>query len=312
MPFLQLIRWKNLLIIVMTQLLVWACVVWPLGPAVLTPVNVSLVALSTVLIAAAGYIINDYFDNKIDAINKPGKVVLGKQIPRKRAIIYHSMLNGVALVLAAIVARQARHYEWLAVQAGCTLLLWLYSTRFKRQLITGNVVVALLTSLTIITLIIYEPKLHYFFRGMVFEQTGDGVWLLNPAWLLIYYTAFAFLLTWMREIVKDMEDMEGDADQGCVTVPIKWGLQSAGRFAQVLGVITLMCLLSSGIRLLNSDHKIMGIYILAVVVPALAVWIYRLNRRYTKEHYHKSSSQLKVIMVLGLGSLVVNIVASLL
>ncbi len=310
MAWLQLIRWKNLLIIFLTQFLVWVCVIRPVGPEVLNLVNFCCITLSTMLIAAAGYIINDYFDNKIDAINKPEQVVLGKTIPRKQAIIYHSILNGIALLLAACVAWGAKHFEWLLIQACCTLLLWYYSTKFKRQLITGNVVIALLTALTIITLIIYEPKLHYFLKGLVFEETGNGIYLLNPAWLLIGYALFAFLLTWMREIVKDMEDMKGDADQGCMTIPIKWGLSVAARFTQVLGLITVICLLVSGIRLINSDRMSMGWYLLVAVVPPLLIWIATLNRKYTVEHYHTASRRLKIIMVLGLGALIVSIILS--
>ncbi|MFI5196348.1 MAG: geranylgeranylglycerol-phosphate geranylgeranyltransferase [Chitinophagales bacterium] len=310
MPWLQLIRWHNLLIIFLTQFLVWVCVILPIKPEVLNLVNFCCITLSAMLIAAAGYIINDYFDNKIDAVNKPGKVVLGKTIPRKQAIIYHSVLNAIALLLAGYVAWRAGHYEWLLIQVGCTLLLWYYSVKFKRQLITGNIVVALLTSLTIITLIIYEPGLHRFFNDPVFERTGSGVYQLNRSWLLIGYAIFAFLLTWMREIVKDMEDMKGDSDQGCVTMPIKWGLSAAARFTQVLGIITVICLLTFGIRLLHSDRQIIGYCLLIVVTPPLIIWIITLNRKYTKEHYHNASRKLKIIMVLGLCSLIVNLLLS--
>jgi 4-hydroxybenzoate polyprenyltransferase len=309
MPLLQLIRWQNLLIIFLTQLLVWACVVLPVGPQVLTFLNFADLTLSTILIAAAGYIINDYFDNKIDAINKPERVVLGKNIPRKKAILYHSVLNAVALFLAAYVAIRAHHYEWLLLQAGCTLLLWFYSTRFKRQLIIGNIVVALLTSLTIITLVVYEPRLDGFMSDPVFTKSSSAPDQLNLSWLLVFYSAFAFLLTWMREVVKDMEDIKGDADQDCVTMPIKWGLSTAAHFVQALGVITTLFLIGSGIRLLYSDCALMGYYILLVLTPFLIIWLTRLNKKYTTEHYHKASQQLKIIMILGILSLVVNLIS---
>ena len=310
MPLLQLIRWQNLLIIFLTQLLVWICVISHVEPRVLNFPNFCYITLSTMLIAAAGYIINDYFDNNIDAINKPEKVVLGRTIPRKQAIIYHSVLNGIALLLAGYVAFTAHHLEWLLVQISCTLLLWYYSVKFKKQLITGNVLVALLTALTIITLIIYEPRLHYFLAGMIFEETGSGTSLLNPAWLLMFYAAFAFLLSWMREVVKDMEDLKGDADQGCVTMPVKWGLSGAGRFTQSLGTITALCLVGSGVRLLYSDKIIMGIYLLVIVTPALIAWNISINRKFTVEYYHKASQRLKIIMVLGLLSLIANLFVS--
>ena len=123
MPWLRLIRWKNLLIIFLTQFLVWGCVILPENPKVLVPFNFLLITVSTMLIAAAGYIINDYFDIKIDFINHTEKLILEKVIPRKQAIISHTVLNVIALFLAAIVAMQAHHLEWLFFQATCTVLL---------------------------------------------------------------------------------------------------------------------------------------------------------------------------------------------
>ena len=163
MPWLQLIRWQNLLIIFLTQLLAWAFVVLPCSPCILGPVNFLCIALSTLLIAAAGYIINDYFDIRIDTINRPDKVVLEKAIPRKQAIIAHTLLNVIALLLAGYVAAQAHHYEWLLLQAGCTLLLWFYSTDLKKQYLSGNIAVSLLAALTILILLGYEPALHRLF-----------------------------------------------------------------------------------------------------------------------------------------------------
>src|SRR5690606_14241475 len=110
------------------------------------------VSASTVMIAGAGYIINDYFDIRIDNINRPEKMVLERTIPRRMAIIMHTALNLIALFLAGLVARKAGNYSWLLLQLCCTLLLWFYSTHFKRQFATGNIVVSLLTALTIVTL----------------------------------------------------------------------------------------------------------------------------------------------------------------
>ncbi len=219
MAWLKLIRWSNLLIVFLTQLLVWACVILPMRqfeavPFLLGFKNFIFLSLSTVFIAGAGYIINDYFDIKIDNINRPEKMVLEKTIPRRSAIIFHTALNVIALFFAAIVARQGGHYSWLLLQLVCTLLLWFYSTHFKRQFMVGNVIVALLTSLTILTLILYEPAMHHYLTQPAFLRLDADTVLANPVWVLLVYTYFAFVLTWMREIVKDMEDFKGDAEQG--------------------------------------------------------------------------------------------------
>lgn len=309
MPLLRLIRWQNLLIIFLTQLLAWACVILPAAgdadtPLLLHTENFMMLSLSTVLIAAAGYIINDYFDIKIDMINRPHKMVLEKRIPLKAAIILHSVFNICGLFLAFMLARQGNHYGWMLLQLACTLLLWFYSTHFKRQFMTGNVVVAALTGLTILTLIVYEPLLHTYVLRKPFISTSEGI-MPNPVWVLGIYTFFAFMLTWMREIVKDMEDFKGDAEQGCVTMPIKWGLQKSVWFTQALGIIALIPLANAGIKLLFEDWWVLGCYTLLALVLPVVLWLVALPKTATQQHYSTASRRLKFIMVAGIVSLII-------
>jgi len=306
MPWLRLIRWKNLLIIFVTQLLAWWCVVLPQSPSILIPINFFCLSCSTILIAAAGYIINDYFDIKIDLINKPEKVVLEKIIPRKQAIISHTVLNFIALLLAAFVAAQAHHYEWLLLQVTCTLLLWFYSTDFKRQYITGNVVVALLTALTIIVLFVYEPVLHHA-AGLYLVPKGFGPGSSSlPVWVLAVYAYFAFMLTWMRELVKDMEDFIGDEAEGCNTMPVKRGLRYATRFAVALSALVIIPLIMASYILFSKEgYRILPLYVIALLVIPLLLWAVFLNKELTAKHYHKASTWLKAIMLLGVFSLLV-------
>jgi 4-hydroxybenzoate polyprenyltransferase len=288
MPWLQLIRWQNLLIILLTQFLAWWCVVLPGSPGILNPRNFCLLAISTMLIAAAGYIINDYFDIKIDTINKPGKVVLEKIIPRKQAIIAHALLNIIALLLAGYIAAQAHHYEWLLLQAACSLLLWFYSTDFKQQYMIGNLVVAALTALTILSLIIYEPSMPQFSRVV-----------------LLVYAYFAFMLTWMREIVKDMEDHIGDEAEGCITMPIKKGLDYSARFSILLSILVILPLGWASVMLFDHDYKWLSLYIVAILIMPLILWSVFLLRKTTTQHYHNASTALKIIMLLGICSLLI-------
>lgn len=321
MSWLRLIRWNNLLIILFTQLLAWWCVIVPLSDGyhvlpgqqappqpvlLLTPLNFSLLCLSTMLIAAAGYIINDYFDIRIDTINKPDKVILEKQIPRRLAIIMHSVMNGVALLLAGLVAWQARHLEWLIIQATCTFLLWRYSTTWKRQFMIGNVVVALLTMLSVMTLLVYEPLLYApasVIPGWHFPHDVPGAGAIHPVLMLLFLSFFAFILTWMREIVKDMEDFKGDAEEGCITMPIQWGLQKSVFFIRWLGAISLaVILLAACCSFVVS--KVLLVYLL-VLFLVLLTWLRFVGLKATKQHYHKASQYLKGIMVLGIGTLLI-------
>jgi len=305
MSWLRLIRWNNLFIVLLTQLLVWLCVMRPMQywsgqKQLLDFFHFSCLCLSTILIAAAGYIINDYFDIKIDAINRPGKVILEKKIHRRAAIIYHSVFNVAALALAAIVARKGGHYEWLWLQLACTLLLFLYSSHFKRQFMIGNVVVALLTGLTIVTLVVYEPAMWPYFAKAPMLRKGD-LQLPNPVWVLGIYTCFAFVLTWMREIVKDMEDYKGDAAEGCVTVPIKLGLLPAARIVQGLSLLAIIPLLIASVK----TWGLLGAYTFILLTLPLIGWTIYLPRHATSQHYGTMSRWLKIIMVLGIGSLLI-------
>lgn len=313
--WLTLVRWKNLLIILCTQMLIWACVILPasktwqgLPTLLLTPFHFSLITISTLLIAAAGYIINDYFDIHIDMINKPEKMVLEKKIPRRMAIVMHTIFNVLGIALAWYVAHQRTAYEWLTLQVVVTILLWLYSTKFKQQFMIGNVVVSILTALTILTLVVYEPSMHVFLTKSIFEAEVTGFLHLNPLWLLGVYAYFAFVLTWIREIVKDMEDLKGDAQEGCETMPIRWGLKTTTHFTQLLSVLTILPLLFSSYCLIATHNYILGIYTFLVLIIPLAVWTYHLNKNTTAEHYAKQSAGIKLIMVAGIGSLIVNFI----
>jgi 4-hydroxybenzoate polyprenyltransferase len=305
MSWLRLIRWKNLAIILLTQLLVWWSLVLPEDPEVLKPVHFAYIVLSTLLIAAAGYIINDYFDIKIDLINKPDKVVLEKVIPRKHAIIAHALLNATAVSLAGIVAAKAHHLEWLLLQLACIALLWFYSTHFKRQYITGNIAISLLTALTILIFIVYEPALRDEFSLPMLSAAGWHSGSSLPFWTLLVYAYFAFMLTWMREIVKDMEDYQGDESEGCKTLPIKRGLKYATGFTTALALLVVIPLAAACGLLYHYKYVLLPLFIVVFLIVPIVIWSFFLNKNTTKRHYHTSSRMLKLIMLLGICSLLI-------
>ena len=236
--FFRLIRWPNLLFIVLTQVLFYYAVVLPVLPSsyydlskkLTQPVFVLLV-LASVFIAAAGYIINDYFDINIDRVNKPGKMIVEKTIKRRWAIILHIILTMAGIALSLYVSLKTSLVIVFA-NAGCALLLWVYSTTFKKKLLSGNVIISVLTAWVLIVL--------YFAVNTVYlgisKQSPDIVTAMNRIFKYgTLYAGFAFIISLIREVVKDMEDMEGDAKYGCKTMPIVWGIPASKVFVGGMG-----------------------------------------------------------------------------
>lgn len=304
----KLIRLPNLLIVWGTQMLTWFCLLLPLsevtGQALFLHAPYALLlSLSTVLIAAGGYVINDYFDVKIDAINRPEKSLIGKDINPKFAILLHNFCNVAGLIIAALLAYRLGSLAAFAIPFGSTILLWFYSTHFKRQYIIGNVVVAMLTAMSIAIFIAYEPLAQQYLSS-AWLSSVSGASILNPVWILLVYSFFAFMLTWIREIIKDLEDFKGDAEDGCVTMPIKIGMQKTIRFIRGLIVLTLIPVLIAVYYLLSHAWWVLGSYaLLALTVPMVYLYT-RIDKELSPAHFARYSKFLKILMLLGIFTLV--------
>ena len=242
--FLRLIRWPNLVFIFLTQFLFYYCVLlpgfhpkWaimknipapdlPGGYRVhLQPGLFYLLSLSSILIAAAGYIINDYFDLNIDRVNKPDKLVVEKIIKRRWTIIWHWILSGLGVLPGFYVSWKVGNPVVGLANLGCVILLWFYSTIFKRKLLIGNIIISLLTAWVILVLYICEFSFADF-RDPVYHALLSRLFKFA-----ILYGGFAFIISLIREVVKDIEDLEGDMRYGCRTMPIVWGVNVAKVFA---------------------------------------------------------------------------------
>lgn len=212
LAFLRLIRLPNLLMIGLGQLLVGLVLLehrWWLEAHSVQ--QLAFLILATMATAAGGYIINDYYDVKIDVVNRPGKVVVGEIITRRQTLFLHFLLNALAIGFAFYTNNRI-----LVLVIFCIFWLWLYSNRLKRLPLIGNFSVALITSISL-----YLPS------GL-FPPTSIQ---------LILFCLFAFWISLIREIVKDMEDMKGDLRHGCRTLPIVWGLPKTKTLLYVIGVL---------------------------------------------------------------------------
>ncbi|WP_341837647.1 geranylgeranylglycerol-phosphate geranylgeranyltransferase [Chitinophaga pollutisoli] len=302
--FFRMIRYPNLIYIALTQLLLQFCVVAPvlqksgLEPS-LSWAHFVLLCLSTLMVAAGGYIINDYFDINIDLVNKPEKMVVEKIINRRWAMAWHTMLNMAGVSLGFLVAFKIGQFYLGFIQVICTMLLWFYSTSFKRQVIIGNVVISLLTALSVVVVGFYEKQIYESFEAILSPAGRKLIQIIG------IYALFAFLLSMIREIVKDMEDMIGDSKDGCRTLPIVWGVKKTKHFTMGLIVaLEVLLLVLMVVTFLREWYAAVAYVGLFVVFP-LAWFIQRpLAKAYQPEHYHSISTWIKIVMLTGILSMV--------
>ncbi|MCE2896344.1 MAG: geranylgeranylglycerol-phosphate geranylgeranyltransferase [Flammeovirgaceae bacterium] len=233
-----------------------------------------LIVASTVMIAAAGYIINDYYDIKIDLINKPDRVVIGKTITRRYAIFFHTVISVTGVGMGLLI-----NWKVGAVNFVSVFLLWLYSNNLKRLPLIGNLVVSLLAGLSI------------FLLSFLYEQYLP---------LVMTYSLFAFFMTLIREIVKDMEDMKGDTTFGCRTLPIVWGIRKTKSF--LYGTILVFSFLV--LWLDYQQLKISWIYFIPLLFVPMSILFYRLLKADTKKEFYQLSQLCKIIMLLGICSMI--------
>lgn len=306
MAFLKLVRLENLIMIVLTQILLRTFVIQKImsetGAA--SELNNSLfylVVLSTVLIAAAGYIINDYFDVKTDLINHPDTVVVDRVIKRRWAIMLHISFTFVGVVLGMYAALKIGYLRLAIFHFSAAFLLWIYSTHLKKRLLIGNMVVSLLTASVAFMPVVYEmgimQKLHPDFIAT------HRLTILYSLKITLLFSLFAFITSMAREIIKDIEDYKGDKATGGLTMPIVWGIRASKLNAFFLLTITSMLLLFVVYNTIKAQHVILSInniYIIAgLILPLMAIALYVLKSSHSKQ-FKRASILLKFVMFLGL------------
>jgi 4-hydroxybenzoate polyprenyltransferase len=261
----------NLLMVAFAQLMTAYFLVetTPVGLPVLQDFRLYLLVLSTVIITAAGYMINDYYDVKIDYVNRPDQVVVGKSIKRRMVIFMHSILNFTAIWLGYLVSPRIAVINFIAA-----FLLWLYSNRLKRSPFIGNLTVAVLTGFSIYLVAYFYQKSEL---------------------LVLTYAIFAFFLNLIREIIKDIEDRPGDRKHGCRTLPIVIGFRKT---KQVIFVIAFSFVCSIMFVTFKINNPVLFIYfgILGIVFMWFMWKIYQADR---KDHFTELSTIAKILMLVG-------------
>lgn len=273
--FLRLTRFQNLLIIAITQ---YITAIFLVGPATswwqfLSSPKLFLLSTSTILIAAAGYIINDYYDVKIDYINKPERVIVGRLIKRRIVMIAHTVFNFMGIAIGFYLMPKLGLINFLAA-----FWLWLYSNQLKRLPFIGNLSVAILTGLSICVVAFY------------YRQNE----------MLIYtYALFASAITLVREIIKDMEDVKGDASFGCKTLPIVLGMRNTKTLLYVFIALFIGLLVYMAAEV---DKFVLKNFFILLILP-VAYLVIRLVRADSRKEFSFLSLYCKLIMLAGVISM---------
>jgi 4-hydroxybenzoate polyprenyltransferase len=295
LAFLNLIRYKNLIIIIVVQWLIKYGLFDSLGVATtLDHLHFILLALATILIAAGGYIINDIYDVRIDKINKPEKVIINKKLSENTANTMYMVFTFLGVVTGFYLSNHIGTPGFAALFILSAALLYMYATFIKSILLVGTLVISVLVTLSLIIIGVFElvPAIDYLNQQIQLEAFS----------ILLYYSFFAFILTFLRETVKDVEDINGDKNGGRQTLPILIGRKRTAIVCFVLAIASTIPILMYMYEFLYRAPWTMLYFLIAVIGPLL-YFVVKVFAAETKIEFHHLSNVLKLVMVMGLLSL---------
>ncbi|GAB3018990.1 geranylgeranylglycerol-phosphate geranylgeranyltransferase [uncultured Cyclobacterium sp.] len=273
--FIKIIRLENLLMVAFAQFMTAFFLVGTTkaGTPVLDDYHLYMLIISTVILTASGYMINDYYDVKIDYVNRPKAVVIGKGMKRRMVMILHTVMNFIGILIGTVV-----HPKIGAITFVAAFLLWLYSNTLKRLPFIGNLTVASLTGLAIWIVGIYYQKSEL---------------------LILTYALFAFFINLMREILKDIEDRNGDRKHGCKTLPIVLGFRKTKTIIFVIAFFFVASILFVTFKI-NEPQLFLYFGALSLLFIFFMVKIYKADR---KSHFTELSTISKILMLTGILSM---------
>lgn len=253
-----------------------------------------LMVTSTILIAAAGYIVNDYFDIETDRINKPGKQSIDSRITPGTLLATSLLFSVIALILAIRLTLNLKIWIAEALLITALVVAWWYAVLLKKSLLWGNIAVSCMSAGTIAMAWIVESEAS--------KSPAEASEHITR--IIIAVSVFALLLSLLREIIKDIEDMEGDKLIKCRSLPIVKGIAFTKSALYIIAVITLILILVTQYLLLQSNKFTAAGWLLCFVQIPLIIFIRNLVKAKIKSDYHTLSTLLKWIMLGGLCTLV--------
>ncbi len=303
--YLKIIRIPNLLIIILTQYLLRICIIGTFyGLNATSPAfghfDFALLVLSTLLIAAGGYVINDYFDLEVDKINRPGKMVIGKSMTMGSAYLYYWILTIIGVAIGFYLSFRVKYFMLGFIFIAIAMMLWFYSAKYKKTAFWGNFVISLLSAMVVLIVWLFE---FFALRANPINYAEAMKQLGLISIVVAGYAIFAFLVSMIREIAKDVEDLEGDKAAGYKTLPVAIGIKGAKRIAIVITCVTIILLAICQYYLFEMKLMLVFWYLLIAVQSFLFFLIYSILKAKTKEDYHFLSNAAKIIMVAGILSM---------
>ena len=299
----RLVRWVNLLIIVLSMYLFQVCVIGLyLNAADIIPTMswgyFSLLVLSTVLIAAAGNVANDYFDYEQDTEYKPEKVIIGKYISLDNAFALQLGLNVGGVLIGFFLANHFGNIRLGYVFLSVAALLWMYSQLLKKYFLIGNIIIAALSAFVFVLPVLFEKHLVDFFMSDNL-QLASKIILVQLKW----YFLFAFTMSLVREITKDAEDKYADKEYGMKTLPVVLPQQAVNAIISALLVMVMVGLGFLQVYFWHHDLKKHFWFILFFLQFQLLVNVFLSFISKNKADYHNLSVLLKLLMFFGVLSL---------
>lgn len=298
--YIKLLRPLNLLMIALTMILFRISIVSasPYELFLLMPVlsnaQFALLVLITLLVAGGGYVINDVFDADIDAVNKPESVIINKYIPDISAYNFYKILCILAFILTLVLAFLTKSYRLSMFPVIIIVLLNFYAQTFKKQLLIGNIIISLCAAAVLWLIAFYES-------GQDMSVTPDETYVSGGIAIgAMVYGLFAFLTTFIREVVKDCEDVVGDEQFGCNTVPVKWGFRGAKKLLYLLYILLFLFTISFifFFKAINIIYPIK--FIVVILILPIFVLVFFTIRAQTKSNYHLLSNLIKGYMLMGI------------
>ena len=293
--YLNLIRWQNLFMIALVQCLIKYGLLQPFGVSMaLSMFHFVLLVISTLCIAAAGNIINDIYDVETDSVNKPEKVIIGKSVSEKMGYNLFIILNVLGVGIGFYVSYIIGKSELSAIFVIISALLYVYASFLKQTFLIGNLIISALVALSIIIVGVFE-----LIPVMTIQNQGIQLAFFR---ILLDYAIFAFIINFIREIAKDIEDIDGDHKSGMHTLPIVIGRNRASKVLFALSLIPLVAVIYYiNIRLYKQPIAVIY-YLVFVIAPLIYCSILIFNAK-TKKDFHTISNLLKLVMLFGMLSI---------